>query len=273
MKGQIAPLSGFRLGMKFTIVTPSYNKGAYLQRTIESVLQQRCPGVELDYWIVDNFSTDETIAVLEHYQNHPELTILRYRDRGQADAINSGWQRGTGEIYAWLNADDIYLEHAIAQVAQYFQQHPQVMAIYGEAIYIDPQDQPLKPVTNIRDYSRQRLLSHDFITQPATFIRREVFEQVGLLSLDYRYGFDWDYWLRISQRWEFVRVPFQLAGYRITGDNLTTTGGGKRFREMLTIVWRHGGLLALLRFLGRLVRKYLTQSPEIPTLLDNASRS
>lgn len=252
--------------MKFTIVTPSYNKGPYIDRTIQSVLRQQQTGLEIEYFVLDNYSTDGTEAVLSRYENQPNLQIIRYRDRGQFDAINQGWQKGTGEIFAWLNADDVYLENALVQVAEFFTSHPEVMAIYGEAVYLDGDDRLLKPVTNIRDYSRQRLLSHDFITQPATFIRRSVFERVGLLSGDYRYVFDWEYWLRISQHYEFVRVPYQLAGYRITGDNLTTTGNRKRLQEMIRLVWRYGGPIHLFKFGLRLVQKYTAGEQEIPTV-------
>ncbi|MEB3294222.1 MAG: glycosyltransferase family 2 protein [Synechococcales bacterium] len=252
--------------MKFTIVTPSYNKGAFIDRTIQSVLTQEDSAVELDYLILDNCSTDQTEDVLRQYESLPQVRIFRRRDRSQADAINNGWLQGQGEILAWLNADDVYLESALTQVADYFQTHPEVMALYGEAVYLDEWDQVLKPVTNIRDYSPQNLLSHDFITQPATFLRREVFEQVGLLNIHYRYVFDWDYWIRVSQQYEFIRVPYYLAGYRVTGENLTTTGKQRRLREMVQVVWRYGGLIHLLRFLWRLLQKYLRRDVEIPSV-------
>lgn len=250
--------------MKFTIVTPSYQQGAYLERTIQSVLQQESSRVELEYFILDNCSTDQTVEVLEKYKNHPLIQVIRSPDRGQADAINQGWKRGTGEIFAWLNADDVYLEGALESIAKFFQTQPQAKAIYGEALYLDQYDRVLKPVTNIRNYSKRALRTHDFITQPATFLRRSVVEQVGELSLQYRYGFDWDYWIRVSEHVDFVRISDRLAGYRVTGENLTTTGKGKRFREMLRIVWRYGGGFGLCRFGFRLMRKYGSGKMELP---------
>jgi glycosyltransferase involved in cell wall biosynthesis len=249
--------------MKFTIVTPSYNTGKYIERTIESVLSQT--GIELEYFVIDNESTDETSDVLSQYADR--IQVQKYKDRGQYDAINRGWSQGTGDIFAWLNADDVYLPNALKQVADYFSQHPEVMAVYGEAVYIDRHDQILKPVTNIRDYSRDRLLSHDFITQPATFLRREVVETTGELR-DYRYAFDWDYWIRVSERFEFVRLPDRLAGYRITGDNLTTTGSDKRFKEILAVVWKYGGMYHMAKLILRLLGKYIKRQAEIPLVED-----
>ena len=250
--------------MKFTIVTPSYQQGAYLARTIESVLMQAGPTVDLEYFILDNCSEDGTQEILDHYAHLPTITIIRSPDQGQADAINRGWVLGTGEIFAWLNADDVYLPNALKTVASYFETRSDLNVIYGEAIYIDAQDRVLKSVTNIRNYSKSQLQIHDFITQPATFLRREVIKTTGQLAQTIRYVFDWDYWIRVSMRYEFVRVNEQLAGYRVTGQNLTSTGKGKRFREMLNLVWRYGGLVGMLQFGLRLVRKKLAQQVEMP---------
>lgn len=256
--------------MKFTIVTPSYNQGRYIERTIKSVLSQK--GVELEYIVMDNCSSDATKSILEHYQalQDDRLTITIRPDQGQFDAINQGWMNSTGEILAWLNSDDVYCAGALASVAQFFNAHPDVMAVYGEAIYISADDRTLKPVTNIREYSASELRIHDFITQPATFIRRSVFEHVGLLSEQYRYVFDWEYWIRISQHYDFVRISTQVAGYRITGENLTTTGKTKRFTEMLRLVFRVGGVVDVARFLLRLMKKYVLGKIELPRVQSGA---
>lgn len=80
--------------MKFTIVTPSYQQGCYLECTIESVLKQCCETVDLEYFILDNCSTDETVNILKKYENHKQIKIIRSADLGQADAINRGWALG-----------------------------------------------------------------------------------------------------------------------------------------------------------------------------------
>jgi glycosyltransferase involved in cell wall biosynthesis len=253
--------------MKFTIVTPSYNKGKYIERTISSVLKQQQFGIDLEYLVIDNFSTDETNFILDKYTNSdPALSIIQQRDKGQFDAINQGWLKGNGDILSWLNADDIYLDNVLIKIEKFFNAHPTVMAVYGEAIYIDQNDQLIGSVTNIRNYNQKHLLSHDFLTQPAVFIRREVFDRVGLLSPRYRYVFDWEYWINISKIYNFVRIPDLIAGYRITGDNLTTTGKYRRLREMLDLTWRYGGLINLLYFLGRLFNKYSFEGAEIPKI-------
>jgi glycosyltransferase involved in cell wall biosynthesis len=256
--------------MKFTIVTPSYQQGLYLERTIQSVLSQVGPTVEVEYFILDNCSTDSTLEILKKYENYSnsqlKIKVIVASDRGQADAINQGWELGTGDVFAWLNADDVYLEGALSRVVESFKANPKVDAIYGEALYLDHNDRVIKPVTNIRDYSKQALRTHDFITQPATFLRRSVVRQTGQLSLNYRYAFDWDYWIRVSENYELVRVGAVLAGYRVTGENLTSTGRGKRLQEMLGIVWRYGGVRGLIQFGERLVKKYAAGQIELPSV-------
>ena len=149
-------------------------------------------------------------------------------------------------------------------MTEHFRSQPHVNVIYGEAVYIDKFDAVLKPVTNIRDYSKEALRTHDFVTQPATFLRREVVLRTGELSLAYRCGFDWEYWIRVSDYYDFVRVNHIFAGYRVMGENLTTTGKDRRFREMIRIVWCYGKLAGLLRFGYRLMVKYAIDKLEIP---------
>src|SRR5262245_26632601 len=90
-----------------SIVTPSYNQGAFIRETIESVLSQDYPKIE--YWVIDGGSTDETIAILKHFEQDPRFHWMSERDQGQSDAVNKGWSRSRGEIFGWLNSDDIYM--------------------------------------------------------------------------------------------------------------------------------------------------------------------
>lgn len=106
---------------RISIVTPSYNQGQYLEETLRSVLLQGYPNLE--YFVMDGGSTDESVAILERYA--PWLTHWESeRDRGQAHAINKGLARATGQIAAYLNSDDLYLPDALAHVGQTFAQRP-----------------------------------------------------------------------------------------------------------------------------------------------------
>src|SRR4051812_10184477 len=116
-----APVIGDPALPLVSIVTPSYNQGRFIRETINSVLSQDYPNVE--YWVIDGGSTDETITILREYEHDARFHWISEPDRGQSDAINKGWRRSRGEILAWLNSDDTYLPGAIRAHVQALRQH------------------------------------------------------------------------------------------------------------------------------------------------------
>lgn len=112
---------------RITIVTPSYNQGQYLERTIRSVLLQGYPNLE--YLVIDGGSTDSSVEVIRRYQ--PWLTYwVSERDRGQSAAINKGFARATGDIHGYLNSDDFYQPNALPRVAMDFHVAPAALHAY-----------------------------------------------------------------------------------------------------------------------------------------------
>ncbi len=104
-----------------SIITPSYNQVQYLEDTIQSVIQQDYPNIE--YIVVDGGSTDGSLEVIERYKNKLAWWVSE-PDQGQADAINKGFRKASGEIIAWLNSDDLYLPGAISSAVELFQENP-----------------------------------------------------------------------------------------------------------------------------------------------------
>jgi glycosyltransferase involved in cell wall biosynthesis len=219
-------MSSDRLSM--TVVTPSYNQGRFIGRTIESVLAQGTPGLE--YLIFDARSTDETAEVLARYAGRVRAVIEA--DKGQADAVNKGLRAATGDVIAWLNSDDVYYPGAFARVLAAFEADPLLDVVYGDADHIDADDRFIEPYpTEPFDY--RRLQEVCFFCQPATFFRRRVVARDGELRVDLRYCMDYEYWLRICAARPPLHLPHKLAGSRLYAENKTLGSRAPVHREIL----------------------------------------
>jgi glycosyltransferase involved in cell wall biosynthesis len=197
--------------LKISIVTPSFNQAHFIKETIESVLSQNYPNLE--YLIIDGGSSDGTINILQEYNTN--LSWISEPDEGQAQAINKGFKKTTGDIIAWLNSDDIYLPHALSIVAEFFVQHPHIDLVYGDFYVINEQSEILLRRKEIPFDFNILLYGLDYICQPATFFRRTIFERVGYLDENLHYGLDWEYWLRIAKHGgKLALLPGYLAAIR-----------------------------------------------------------
>ncbi|HEX4054877.1 MAG TPA: glycosyltransferase family 2 protein [Tepidisphaeraceae bacterium] len=220
-----------------SIVTPTLGQAAFIEATIQSVLEQDYP--RLEYFVADGGSTDGTLDLLRKYDSR--LRWISQPDHGQADAINKGFAQTTGEILAWLNSDDTYAPGAVSAAANFFAAHPEVGVVYGNADFIDAAGHRIGRCQNIEPFSRHRLLYYsDFLVQPAVFFRRSVFESAGGLDPSLCWSMDYDLWLKLSTRTQFAFIPRVLANYRWLDTSKTGSGGRKRIDEVLSVVQRHG---------------------------------
>src|SRR5258708_1689338 len=109
---------------KISIITPSFNQGPYLERTMLSVIKQEYPNLE--YIVIDGGSTDQSKAIIRKHQKHLTYWVSE-KDRGQADALNKGFRKSHGSIMGWLNSDDVLLPGTLQFVAELFQRFPEIM--------------------------------------------------------------------------------------------------------------------------------------------------
>ena len=126
--------------MKFTIITPSLNQGAFIERTLKSIQAQR-RDVDVEHWVMDGGSTDGTLDILRRCEG--QLSWTSGPDQGQSDAINKGLRRATGDILAWLNSDDVYEPGALVAVAAAYRTRPFQWA-FGNCRIIDETDREIR---------------------------------------------------------------------------------------------------------------------------------
>jgi glycosyltransferase involved in cell wall biosynthesis len=209
-----------RSSLVISIVTPSYQQGTFLERTLRSVLDQGHPCLE--YIVKDGGSTDETPAILERLRtrlNHVESS----EDHGQAHAINQGFRRATGDILAYLNSDDLLLPGTLNYVADYFEAHPDVDVVYGHRVMIDRDDAEVGRWVLPR-HDNDFLRWADFVPQETLFWRRRIWDKVGgALDETFHYALDWDLLLRfLDAGARFVRLPRFLGAFRLHPEQKTS---------------------------------------------------
>ena len=124
---------------RISVVTPSLNQGHFIERTIRSVLDQG----EVEYVVVDGGSRDNTLDVLRAYADR--LRWVSEADRGQGHAVNKGVRMTSGDVIGWLNSDDLYYAGALDPVREFFDAHPDVDVVYGDADHIDVEDRVVEP--------------------------------------------------------------------------------------------------------------------------------
>ena len=219
-----------------SIVTPSFNQGRFIRRTIDSVLGQTYANIE--YLVVDGGSTDETLAVLESYGER--LRWLSEADEGQTAAINKGFRRTNGKIVGYLNSDDVLLPDAIAKVVEYLRSHPECDLVYGDADYIDAEDR-VTGTYPTADYSFERLMEDCCICQPAAFWRASVTETVGPFDEKVQLAMDYEYWIRVGRSGLVIRhLEEKLARSRLHPETKTLSARSGIFHEIFDVCRRGG---------------------------------
>jgi glycosyltransferase involved in cell wall biosynthesis len=199
-----------------SVVTPSYQQGAFVERTLESVSRQ---GEAVEHIVMDGGSTDGTLEVLQRWGDR--ISFSSGPDGGQTAAINAGMSIARGEILGYLNSDDVYYDGAVAAAVAAFERDPSADVIYGMADLIDAGDRILGAYPT-EEWSLERLKRVCFLCQPAVFFRRRVLDRFGLFDPSLRFCMDYEYWLRLGMRnVRFAYLPVRLAGSRIHDETKT----------------------------------------------------
>ncbi|NPC57468.1 glycosyltransferase family 2 protein [Caenimonas soli] len=192
-----------------SIVTPSFNCGAFIEETLRSVEQQDYPRIE--HIVLDSGSTDETLAILAR---HPSVRLVTPAPQGLSAKVNHGFSIARGEIVAWINADDFYLPGAISKAVDALKRNPGVALVYCNFLQVDEHSVEIDRELT-KQASWQEMLARDYIPVESAFIRREALERVGPLDTRYPLVQDWDLFLRISKQFPILYVDDHWSAFRV----------------------------------------------------------
>lgn len=203
-----------------SIVTPSFNQGQYLRKTLDSVLDQGYP--RLQFVVQDGGSKDDTVDVLAQYKDRLHHCEMR-KDNGQSHAINLGFAHTSGDIMAYLNSDDLLLPGSLHTVAKYFEDHPDVDVVYGHRVIIDQHGDELgRWVLPAHDNDAMKWA--DYVPQETMFWRRRIWDKVGGIDDTFRFAMDWDLILRFQDAGAKIkRLGRFLGAFRVHESSKTVT--------------------------------------------------
>ena len=204
---------------RIALVTPVFNSGKYIEATIRSVLAQGYPN--LDYFIVDGGSKDETLDVIRKYES--EISgWMSEPDKGMYDALNKGFARTTGEIMGWISATDQLQIGGLSVVGSVFRAFPEVAWITGRPTMFNEKGMTVD-VLDLTRWSRNRFLAgaNRTIQQESTFWRRILWERAGgRMDASRRNAADFELWVRFFRHAQIYPVDALIGGFRSHGDSL-----------------------------------------------------
>lgn len=214
--------------MKISVVTPSYNQAHYLEQTIRSVHEQE-GDFEIEHLVIDGGSTDGSVEVLENWKE--KLWYVSEADNGQSHAINKGIKKASGDIVVWINSDDYLLPGTFKKIVEFFKSNPEKKWAYGRCLSVDESgNENRKGIYGIKNllmkkYSYNKLLMANYISQPSTVFKKELFDQVGGLNEELNYAMDYDLWLRFGSLEDAGTIDWDMAAFRYYDD--CKTGSAK----------------------------------------------
>lgn len=205
---------------KISVVTASYNQGKFLERTILSVLNQQYPNLE--FIIVDGGSTDESLAIIKKYEKHLAYWVSE-KDSGQANAINRGFKKATGDLLCFQNSDDLFCENSFNLVANAFKNNPEVDVFYGDMLMIDAEDKVLEVLkTNNFDIKAQVLEGMQVFNQ-SMYFKKKLGEKHGFIEEKLKFVIDYENTLRYAINGaKFKKVEKLLGAFRKHEDAKTS---------------------------------------------------
>lgn len=228
-------------GPLVTVLMPTYNRADYLPEAIDSVLAQTYSNFEL--FVVDDGSTDNTREVVEPYLQDARVRYFYKSNGGQSSGRNFGFKHSNGEYICFLDSDNMWLPDKLENCITAALAHPEYGIIYGDNIAIDEHGEELHKVRMNRHsgWITAKLLFDNFVTINTATLKRECYLAVDGLDESFLRAPDYEFWLRLSTRYQFLYVPKYMALYRIMPDQISSDKDG-RFKANREIIEHFLGL-------------------------------
>lgn len=232
--------------MKISIAVPSFNYGRYLRDCLSSIRSQSYPDFEV--LIADGGSSDESMDIIREYCDLDQrFRLVSTEDQGQADAVDKAFREAKGDIFCFLNADDLFLCRDVFEtMVEAFSSYSNVSIVSAEGYYLDANGKYIKPV-KLRYHPMDNIGWMKYRTavlQPATFWRREVYQQIPF-NKEFHYVFDALFFYEAYQHFSWLSISKPVAGYRLHEENKSVTVRPKRILELAKLERHKFGRLSV----------------------------
>ncbi len=202
---------------RISVIVPSYNQGDFLERTLLSVINQNYPNLELI--VIDGGSTDRSVDILKKYSSYFAYTVSE-QDTGQANAINKGFRKATGDLMGWMNSDDCYVPGSFYHLAKAYAAHPRANFFYGDALTIDSDDRILG-YWNANLVADRYLRFGGLVASHTAFWKKEIHQY---MDENLYCNVDGELWIRMVKNSVKRHVRFPIGAYRLHQDSKSSSG-------------------------------------------------
>jgi glycosyltransferase involved in cell wall biosynthesis len=228
---------------KISIVIPSFNKASYIGITLDSIFQQKYSNLEVI--VQDGGSTDGTVEIIKKFAEEYPIIWESKKDKGQVDAINRGFLKATGEILAFINADDLYSPDAFLSVLNAYTNNPNALWFAGYGKIINEEDVEIAKfwisckniLLRLNSYFLL-LLTSNYLMQPSVFITKEAYQKFGPFTGVGKYIFEYEMWLKLGRVSMPVIIPSTLSKFRISKSNMSSLYYNELFKKDLEVTRR-----------------------------------